>query len=74
MPGINFFSHLSTEKWNFLCNVAAENNTPVAEFAEKLLTDKIAQLQDEVEYIEEMQRQFDVHAERQEKSVEESLA
>ena len=74
MRAITFLSYLSTEDWDFLCNAAAENNTPVAEFAEKLLTDKIAQLRDEVQYIEEMQRQFDVHAERQEKSVEEALA
>jgi hypothetical protein len=74
MRAITFLSYLSTEDWDFLCNTAAENNTPVAEFAKKLLTDKIAQLRDEVQYIEEMQRQFDVHAERQEKSVEEALA
>jgi len=74
MRAITFLSYLSTRDWDFLCDVAAENNTLVAEFAEKLLTDKITQLRDEVQYIEEMQRQFDVHAERQEKSVEEALA
>lgn len=74
MRAITFLSYLSTEDWDFLCNIAAENNTPVAEFAEKLITDKITQLRDEVQYIEEMQRQFDAHAEHQEKSVEEALS
>ena len=74
MRAITFLSYLSTEDWDFLCNIAAENNTPVAEFAEKLLNDKITQLRDEVQYIEGMQRQFDVHVEHQEKSVEEALS
>ena len=74
MRAITFLSYLSTEDWDFLCNIAAENNPPVAEFAEKLLNDKITQLRDEVQYIEEMQRQFDAHAEHQEKSVEEALS
>jgi hypothetical protein len=65
---------LSNEDWSFLCKLADENNTLPISFVEQLIAEKTTQLRDEVEYIEEMQRQFDVHAERQEKSVEEALA
>ena len=66
--------YVSSEKWSFLCELAAENNTQPEQFAEQLLASKIADLQDEVRYANELQHELDVAAEFMEKSVEEALS
>ena len=66
--------YVADEEWSFLCELAAENNTQPEQFAELLLGCKIAELQDEVRYANELQHELDVAAEFMEKSVEEALS
>jgi hypothetical protein len=66
--------YVSSKKWRFLCELAAENNTQPEQFAEQLLANKITELQDEVQYANELQQELDAVAEFMEKSVEEALS
>ena len=70
----NRILYVADKEWSFLCELAAENNTQPEQFAELLLGCKIAELQDEVRYANELQQELDVAAEYMEKSVEESLS
>jgi len=72
MPAISVY--VTNEDWNFLCKLAAENHSLPMAFAERLLADKFAEIQDEILYVESVQQKLDVQAEHQEKSVEEALS
>lgn len=73
LPEINQLTGINKEDWDFLCELAAENNTPPATFASQILANELAQYRDEIRYAEAVQQELDVMAERQEKSVEEAL-
>ena len=70
----NRILYVADKEWSFLCELAKENNTQPEQFAEQLLADKIAELQDEIRYADELQHELDVAAEFIEKSVEEALS
>lgn len=74
LPEINQLVGISEEDWHFLCEIAAENNTPPATFAAQILASELAEYRDEIRYIEDMQQELDVLSEHQEKSVEEALS
>jgi hypothetical protein len=74
LPDCNQLTGISTEDWTFLCEIAAENNTPPATFAAQIIASELAQYRDEIRYGEQMQQELDVFAEHQEKSVEEALS
>jgi hypothetical protein len=74
LPDCNQLTGISTEDWNFLCEIAAENNTPPATFAAQILANELAQYRDEIRYAEQAQQELDILAEHQEKQVEEALA
>lgn len=70
----NRILYVADKEWSFLCELAAENNSQPEQFAELLLGCKIAELQDEIRYADEIQHKLDVAAEFMEKSVEEALS
>ena len=70
----NRILYVADKEWAFLCELATENNTQPEQFAELLLSCKIAELQDEIRYANEIQHELDVAAEFVEKSVEEALS
>jgi hypothetical protein len=74
LPGCNQLTGISTEDWEFLSEIAAENNTPPATFAAQLLANELAQWRDELRYAKDVQQELDILAEHQEKQVEEALA
>ena len=74
LPEINQLTGINQEDWDFLCELAAENNTPPATFAAQILANELAHYRDEIRYAESVQQELDVMAERQEKSVEEALS
>jgi len=71
LPEINQLTGISEEDWHFLCELAAENNTPPATFASQIIASELAQYRDEIRYAEEVQHELDVLAEFHEKAVEE---
>jgi hypothetical protein len=72
MPAINVY--VTNEDWNFLCQLAAENHSLPMAFTEQLVASKLAEIRDDIRYIEEFQQELDVAAEFMEKSVEEALS
>jgi hypothetical protein len=72
MPAISFY--VTNDDWNFLCQLAAENHSLPAAFTEQLVASKLAEIRDEIGYIESLQQELDVAAEFMEKSVEEALS
>ena len=74
MRAISFLFYLSNEDWDLLCELATENNTPVAKFAEQLMSSKLTEIRDEIRYVEETQQELDTLAEFMEKPVEEALS
>jgi hypothetical protein len=72
MPAISVY--LTNEDWNFLCQIAAENHSLPMAFTERLVASKLAEIRDEIGYIESLQQELDVAAEFMEKSVEEALS
>ena len=72
MPAISVY--LTSDDWNFLCQLAAENHSLPLAFTEQLVASKLAEIRDEVRYIDELQQELDVAAEFMEKSVEEALS
>lgn len=72
MPAINVY--VTNEDWNFLCQLAAENHSLPMAFTEQLVAKALAELRDEIKYLEEFQQELDVTAEFMEKSVEEALS
>lgn len=74
LPGINKLTGISKEDWNFLCEVAAENKVSPEIFAAQIVAAELAEIRHEIRYIEAIQQELDVLAERQEKSVEEALS
>jgi hypothetical protein len=72
MPAINVY--VTNEDWNFLCQLAAENHSLPMAFTEQLVASKLAEIRDDIRYVEEFQQELDVAAEFMEKSVEEALS
>ena len=74
LPECNQLTGISVEDWEYLSELAAENNTPPAIFAAQILASQLAQFRDETLYIQELQQELDILAEHQEKQVEAALA
>lgn len=74
LPGCNQLTSLSMEDWNFLCELAAENNVPPATFAAQMLASELAQERDQAAYFGKIQQELDSLAMCQEKQVEEVLS
>tara|TARA_R110002126_G_scaffold19202_5_gene72297 strand:- start:329 stop:547 length:219 start_codon:yes stop_codon:yes gene_type:complete len=72
MPAISVY--VTNEDWNFLCQLAAENHSLPMAFTEQLVANELAELRDEIKYLEEFQQELDSVAEIMEKSVEEALS
>ena len=72
MPVISVY--VTNEDWNFLCQLAAENHSLPMAFTEQLVANELAELRDEIKYLEEFQQELDAAAEIMEKSVEEALS
>ena len=72
MPAISVY--VTNEDWNFLCQLAAENHSLPMAFTEQLVANELAELRDEIKYLEEFQQELDAAAEIMEKSVEEALS
>jgi len=72
MPAITVY--VTNEDWNFLCQIAAENHSLPMAFTEQLVASKLAEIRDDIRYVEEFQQELDVAAEFMEKSVEEALS
>ena len=72
MPAISVY--VTNEDWNFLCQLAAENHSLPMAFTEQLVAKELAELRDEIKYLEEFQQELDAVAEFMEKSVEEALS
>jgi hypothetical protein len=72
MPAISVY--VTNEDWNFLCQLAAENHSLPMAFTEQLVANELAELRDEIKYLEEFQQELDAVAEIMEKSIEEALS
>jgi hypothetical protein len=72
MPAISVY--VTNEDWNFLCQLAAENHSLPIAFTEQLVANKLAEIRDDIRYIEEFQQELDAVAEFMEKSVEEAFS
>lgn len=74
LPEINQLTGISEEDWHFLCELAAENNTPPATFAAQIIASELVRYREEIQYAEEVQQELDLLAAVHEKSVEEALS
>ena len=59
IPGCNQLTGLSQEDWDFLVELAEENNTPPGTFAGQILSAELARYRDEIAYAEEVRQEID---------------
>lgn len=58
LPSINELTSLSKEDWDYLCELAAENNVPPSTLASRIIANELAQCRDQEQYAQEMEQQF----------------
>jgi hypothetical protein len=58
LPEINKLTSLSQEDWDYLCELAKENNVLPATLASQIIASELNQWRDQVRYTEEMEQRF----------------